>query len=212
MATKTATEELELLDLGTDDHGPGEGGFGPGDGEGHRAGPLRPSYVYVTGIWLALAAILMFFLALTSAFIVRKGLSNDWVPVAWPGILWFNTLVLLASSLTLERARSLLTGANLGGFRRWWATTTGLGLIFLLGQVIAWRQLAAAGFYVSTNPSSSFFYLLTAAHGTHLLGGIVALLYVGARHRLTAVKVSSLYWHFMGGLWVFLFLLLQLGQ
>lgn len=212
MAARTATEELELLDLGTDDRRPGGGGDTPGDDEGGRGEPLRPSYVYITGIWLALAAILMFFLALTSAFIVRKGLSNDWVPVAWPGILWFNTLVLLTSSLTLERARTFLHTEQRSGFRFWWGTTTGLGLLFLAGQIVAWQQLAAVGVYLSSNPSSSFFYLLTAAHGVHVLGGILALLYAGARQRRTAVRVSSLYWHFMGGLWVFLFLLLQLGQ
>ena len=84
-------------------------------------------------------------------------------------------------------------------------------------QVIAWRQLAAAGVFLATNPASSFFYVFTAAHGLHLIGGVLALLYVAFRptHRLTkgtATEVVSMYWHFMDGLWVFLFLLLLLGR
>jgi len=89
----------------------------------------------------------------------------------------------------------------------------------LAGQVIAWRQLAAQGVFLVTNPSSSFFYVLTAAHGLHLVGGVVALLYVSSRNwrrsrisQVTATDVASIYWHFMDGLWVFLFALLYLGR
>ncbi len=217
MAGKAATEELDLTEVGG-----GRGGFdapsGRGDGDGGGA-PGRagmPQGIYVTGIWLALASIVMFFTALTSSFIVRKGLSNDWVAFPLPRILWANTAVLLASSATLERARRLLRRQNSPGFRRWWGMTTGLGLLFLAGQLVAWRQLATAGVYVATNPSSSFFYLLTGAHGVHLLGGLLALYYAGFRgleraRRQTAANATGIYWHFMGGLWVILFLLLSTG-
>lgn len=218
MAARTATDDLELIDLGHDGQGPELPR--PGGNGGAAAAPGVPQQAYVTGIILAFAAILMFFLALTSSFIVRKGLSTDWVPFSLPRILWLNTAVLLISSSTLERARRALKSEGLAGFRRWWALSTALGLAFLVGQVIAWRQLAAAGVFLATNPSSSFFYVLTGAHGLHLLGGVVALLVVGFRGRreearlsqATAVKVAGLYWHFMGGLWVYLFLLLLLGQ
>jgi cytochrome c oxidase subunit 3 len=97
--------------------------------------------------------------------------------------------------------------------------TTGLGLLFLAGQIVAWRQLAAAGMLLATNPSSSFFYLLTAAHGAHLAGGIFALFYVTFRQwkrsrisQATAAELTSIYWHFMDGLWVFLLVLLTLGR
>ena len=92
-------------------------------------------------------------------------------------------------------------------------------MLFLAGQVIAWRQLAAAGMLLATNPSSSFFYLLTAAHGAHLAGGIFALFYVlfrpWKRSRIsqpTAAELTSIYWHFMDGLWIFLLALLTLGR
>lgn len=217
MAARTATDELELIDLGGDNGGPE---LPPPGGNGGAALPAVPQHAYVTGIVLALTAILMFFLALTSSFIVRKGLSNDWVPFNLPRILWLNTAVLLVSSFTLERARQRFEEGRTAEFRRWWGFSTALGIAFLAGQVLAWQQLAAAGVFLASNPSSSFFYLLTGAHGLHLLGGVIALTVVGLREQreearltqATAVKVVRLYWHFMGLLWVYLYLLLLLGQ
>ena len=89
-------------------------------------------------------------------------------------------------------------------------------MAFLAGQALAWRQLAAPGIYLATNPHSSFFYLLTAVHGVHLLGGIAAVVWVDVRAlrwelgpaRRTAADVTALYWHFMDGLWVYLLVLL----
>ncbi len=219
MPGPTAIDDIELI-IGS---GKGSGAPPPagGDDDGaKRRGPQSPvSRRYYTGVMLALVAILMFFMALTSSYIVRKGLGGDWQPVPLPSVLWMNTGVLLASSLTIELARRQLARANSPGFRLWWAVTTALGLAFLAGQLLAWRRLAAAGVYLPTNPSSSFFYTLTAAHGAHLLGGIVALLYVAVRSfekaqvtRAVAAEVASIYWHFMDGLWVFLLLLLYLGR
>jgi cytochrome c oxidase subunit 3 len=218
MAGTTVTEELEI-GQGRGGHG-NNGGAGFGGGGDDGAGvPAVPQRAYVTGMTVALAGILMFFMALTSAYIVRKGISLDWQPLVLPRILWLNTLVLLASSLTIARARRELMGARFDSFRYWWGITTALGLLFLGGQLLAWRQLSAAGIYLASNPSSSFFYVLTAAHGLHLLGGILALLFVGWRNfrrahigRSTAVEVTLIYWHFMDGLWVFLLLLLYLGR
>jgi cytochrome c oxidase subunit III len=216
MRDSATTEEVELQEITAGPGGPTGGGFG---GEGGGALPRYPARIYVTGLTMALAAILMFFMALTSAYVVRKGLGGDWRSLALPHILWINTLVLLVSSVTIQRARRRLAGADLSGFRYWWGVTTALGLLFLLGQLLAWRQLVHEGFYLITNPSSSFFYILTAAHGLHLLGGIIVLLVVGLRPwrrarmtRATASELASIYWHFMDGLWVFIFLLLNLGR
>ncbi|MBI2956049.1 MAG: heme-copper oxidase subunit III [Acidobacteria bacterium] len=215
MAGKTAVEELELIDAGR----PPRDSGGAGDFGGRRPTPAVPQ-VYVTGIWLALASILMFFMALTSALIVRRGLSTDWVPFDLPPLLWWNTAALLASSLTLETAHRALAAGRPLAYHRWWNVTTALGVLFLAGQWMAWAQLRAAGVYLATNPSSSFFYVLTGVHGLHLLGGIVALLYVATRRRRaapwpverTAVTATSIYWHFLSGLWVFLLLLLWWGR
>ncbi len=217
----TIAEEIGVIDAGRGDTPPPPAG-GDDDGSSGGGAAAVPQRAYFTAISLGLAAILMFFMALTSSYIVRKGLGGDWQSVRLPQILWFNTLVLLASSATIEVARQRIAGVRPASFGRWWALTTGLGIIFLVGQVQAWRQLAAAGVFLATNPASSFFYLLTAAHGLHLLGGIVALVYVAFRagraaagSRITqgtAAELAAIYWHFMDGLWVFLFLLLYLGR
>jgi len=123
--------------------------------------------------------------------------------------------VLLASSLVLDLSRRSLKAGDRSKFNLWWTAATALGVLFLAGQAVAWLQLKAAGVYVSTNPSSSFFYVLTAAHAFHLLGGVSALLYVDVqawRLRLgpakrTAIDVTAIFWHFLDGLWVYLMLL-----
>jgi cytochrome c oxidase subunit III len=207
----------------------GPGGGPPGGGS-HGEGDWPPGFTredameprkYRIGMWVALASILMLFMALTSALIVRQspalnGGQYDWVPLEVPVILWVNTTVLLISSVTIEFARRTLTRNDYASFRRWIVITTVLGVGFLAGQVMAWRELAAQGIYVNTHPHSSFFYLLTSLHALHLLGGLVALAYVAqAAVRLrvslknrTAVGVTAIYWHFMDGLWVYLFVLL----
>jgi cytochrome c oxidase subunit 3 len=215
----TITDEIEVIGSG---RGGGNdvpaGGDDDGDGSGGGSSGL-PQRAYFTVIQLGLAGIVMFFMALTSSFMVRKGLGNDWVSFNFPRVLWLNTLILLASSITIQKARRELHGDERAAFRRWWNITTGLGVLFLAGQFMAWRQLASQGVFLVTNPSSSFFYVLTAAHGLHLLGGVVALLYVSRRNwqrarisQITATDVASIYWHCMDGLWIFLFALLYLGR
>jgi cytochrome c oxidase subunit III len=197
--------------------GAGNGGASSANGQG-GGGPFGaervPRRIYMTGMMIALGAILMFFVALASASIVRRGLgNNDWQPFELPRILWLNTLILIASSVTLARSRRSLLAQKVEQFRHWWGVTTALGLFFLVGQVIAWRQLASAGVFLATSPNSGFFYVFTMAHGLHLLGGIAALLAVafwpgGVALRNTATKVAALYWHSMDVLWVFVFLFL----
>jgi cytochrome c oxidase subunit 3 len=220
MPGATIADDMEVL-LANGGRGGGSklpaGGEDDGAG-GARSAPLSPRR-YFTGVALGIVAILMFFMALVSAYIVRKGAGMDWIPVVLPPVLLVNTGILLASSLTLELARRRLGLGDRSGFQTYWLVTTGLGLLFLAGQLLAWRQLVAAGAYLSSNPSSSFFYTFTAAHGVHLLGGIIALLVVAARSfdrasvtRATAAELASFYWHFMDGLWVFLLALLYLGR
>jgi len=188
---------------------PREGGFGGGGGPDGRGASRRAS---MTGLMVLLAATTMAFAAFTSAFVVRRGISNDWVALPLPRIVWANTAVLLGSSLLLELARRSLKSGRRTAFNRYWTAGTVLGTLFLLGQALAWRQLNAAGIFVATNPSSSFFYLLTAAHGLHIVGGLSALLYVDVQAlrlqlgpgKRTAVDVSAVFWHFVDGLWVYL--------
>lgn len=164
-----------------DTGGPGPGGNG---GEGREPGK---SQVHYTGMFFALAAIGMLFVALTSAYVVRQGLDPAWKPVRMPAILWFNTFALITSSFTLKKARWALTrvrvstlsgGGATAALYGWLTLTLVLGFIFLCGQLVAWRRLSLEGLYLSTSPHSSFFYLLSGLHGLHLLGGIAAILWL----------------------------------
>ena len=157
----------------------------------------------------------MVFAALTAAFWMRHSTSDDWTSMHKPSILWANTAVLLASSVFLDRSRHALKTHNRTRFNFWWTAATALGILFLLGQALAWRQLSEAGVYIATNPASSFFYVLTAAHAAHLLGGVSALVYVDAqawRLRLgpakrTVIDITAIFWHFLDGVWLYLMVL-----
>jgi cytochrome c oxidase subunit III len=220
MPSTIVTDEIELIHSGKGPGGGNSSGNGGDAGDGSESSGVSgtPQRAYITGMAIGLAGILMFFMAFVSAYIVRKDMPNsNWIPLQVPRILWLNTFILVASSFTLARAHNRFTAKDEDGFRHWWATTTLLGALFVVGQVVAWKQLAAQGIFLASNPSSSFFYVFTAAHGVHLLGGILALLYVQFRAthkvtRSTAIELVSMYWHFMDGLWVFLFLLLYLGR
>ena len=192
---------------------PVEHGWGGGDGSDSRGSSRRASF---TGLFVLIAASTMVFAALTSAFVVRRGLSDDWTSLPKPPVLFVNTAVLILSSIVLDFSRRALKAGDRSRFNLWWTVATGLGITFLLGQAYAWRQLNDAGFFVATNPASSFFYVLTASHAFHLLGGVAALLYVDVqalRLRLgpakrTAIDVTAIFWHFLDGLWVYLMVLL----
>lgn len=200
---------------------PGNGGFRnlvPSDGHLPAVQDYAPPPAR-TGIWVILAAIAMSFAAFTSALFVRQGAALDWRHLTLPGVLYWNTLVLLGSSVTLELARRRVA-VFMGGSRtvdlspaRWLYVTMLLGVVFVAGQYAAWMQLRSQGLYLATNPNSSFFYLLTALHGLHVLGGMVGLTYVIRKLNRVVLRRSTLdsfsyYWHFMGILWVYLLLLL----
>jgi cytochrome c oxidase subunit 3 len=196
------------------------------------------------GIIVALTAVVMIFVSYSSAYIVRQGLPTldpatgtlvrDWLPLQLPSFLLINTLVLLVSTLTMELARrqslrdALVSGQiyssadsrSDSNHMPWLALTAILGLSFLAGQWLVWRELAAHGFYVATSPSSSFFYLLTGMHGIHLLGGILALFAAGIALLLRksiasaaiVVDATAWYWHFMTFLWVYILCLLEFAR
>jgi cytochrome c oxidase subunit III len=182
-----------------------------------------------TGVWVAVSAIAMSFAALTSALVVRQGSGADWQRFALPRILYLDTLILIASSYTLELARKRFAactsltsddGAQARALRSdglyWLNITLTLGLFFVAGQVLAWQRLASQGLFLATSPSSSFFYLLTAMHGLHLLGGVLGLVYVGyrlrrnARNAQTSLGTAAVYWHFVDLLWVYLLMVIAI--
>ncbi len=211
-------QEAPEKDAGWSGGGPGGDEFGGGGNGWNSGGGAAPADVALTGVWVAMVAIVMFFAALTSVWVILRGSANHWTPTDLPPIVYLNSVLLLASSLTLEFSRGSLTAGMSRRFLLWLYLTLGFGLLFIAGQLAAWRELASRGIYLATDPSSSFFYLLTAAHGLHLVGGIAALIAVafqarkiawGIRRR-TLLDATALYWHFMYGLWVYILLLLVL--
>jgi cytochrome c oxidase subunit III len=177
-----------------------------------RSGPAKGSE---SGIWIALFAITMSFAAFTSALFIREA-STDWTHIAAPPILFVSTAVLLVSSFLIEASRRELDGNRASNINEhgkglvFVASAVLLGLTFVAGQYLAWRNLAAQGLYLATNPNSSFFYLLTGVHALHVLGGIAALLYlfiqlaVRKSVRRNLLRGVVVYWHFMAALWLYL--------
>src|SRR5215467_3213249 len=185
------------------------------------------------GLLVGLVGIVMIFISFTSAYVVRQGLPTldpgtntlvrDWFSVRLPGLLLLNTIVLVISSGSMELARRQVLRSVRSEAKSelsWLALTVLLGLSFLVGQWTVWQKLAASGMYLSTNPGSSFVYLLTGAHAVHLLGGVLALLFAcgatllrkEAESPAVVADVVAWYWHFMTVLWVYIFCLLKFAR
>lgn len=185
------------------------GGGGGGDDRG-RPDRGNSRQASITGILVLMCASMMTFAALLSAMMVRRGLNNDWHKLPLPHILWWNTGVLVLSSVALDVGRRLLRRHRRQLFNWLWSAGTLLGTCFLVGQIVAWEQLAARGFFLQGNPSSAFFYVFTWAHVAHVVGALFAVLYVEFRAlrfelgpgRRTWVDVSAIFWHFLDVLWL----------
>ncbi len=200
-----------------------------GGGQDDQRTRFSPARYWVCLI-TTLAAILMTFAVLTTAYVARTGGSENWRPIQLPPLLWLSTALILASSATFEAARRSQQRKESDSYRRWLTLTLLFGLGFLVSQLIVFRRLVARGIYLSTNPHSAFFYILTGTHGVHLLGGVIALIYLLMKaerraaqlaelnERETQLKqrtlsnVIGLYWHFIDGLWIFLFAVLSLWK
>lgn len=244
MATYTPTRPLDHVGHG---HKPPTTPSGGGGGRGSNGDPnyvarLRRARL---GLICGVATVGMIFISLTSAYIVRQGLptfdgeSNtyvrDWGEVHLPWLLLvINTGILLLSSMTIEFARRnaarqaalapvrSIPGVSLGNEKNfpWLGITVLLGFGFLIGQWLAWKELHNRGFYIDTNPSSSFAFLLTVAHAIHLAGGMIALLWAASSSllrrpveaRRIVVDISAWYWHFMAVLWIYVFALLAFAR
>ena len=186
---------------------------GPAGHVPHTGASSMPTAKIGLGVFLAVAASLL--VLLVSAYTMRMGME-DWRPLPWPWLLWANTGVLVASSVALHRARNAARRAERDGTRAWLLVGGLAAVVFLLGQALAWKQLVGAGYRLATNPADAFFYLITAVHGLHVLGGLVALGRTGSRLRAGAdaealrlsVELCATYWHFLLVVWIVLFVLL----
>ena len=187
----------------------GSAGFGGDGGQPDEAFPLPPARI---ALWLLLGMITLLFSSILSAYIVRLGLG-DWNPLPEPMVLWFNTACLILSSVAFQRAVAQARRGQLDRMRRGLWTAGAFGLFFIAGQLWAWQQLQTLGYFVASNPSSSFFYLITALHGLHLIGGLVAWGLTSLRVQRGAgiaqvrlnVELCALYWHFLLVIWLALF-------
>jgi cytochrome c oxidase subunit 3 len=231
VSTKTGEHAGTRTARGTGLDGAGKRANGNGSRKPFPPGGEEPArdetpHHYRIGVWVAVASILMLFMALTSAYVFRAAVAG-WQALRTPPMLWASTAIILASSVAFELARRNLRRDDAAAYRRWLGVAVLLGFAFLASQLLAWRGLIAQGIYLASSPHSSFFYLLTGLHGLHLLGGICALCYLLIRasrdarpgaarvsgvKRRAAVDAVGIYWHFMDGLWVYLFGLLFLWR
>jgi cytochrome c oxidase subunit III len=167
------------------------------------------------GLGVFLAVVGCLFALFTSAYFMRMGLS-DWQAMPVPRLLWLNTAVLLLSSVALQCALIAARRRQLDTVRLGLVTGGITAIAFLVGQVMAWRELTSEGYFLSSNPANSFFYLMTAMHGLHIIGGLVALAWTTVaawgqprldRLRLS-VELCAMYWHFLLFIWLAIFVLL----
>lgn len=167
------------------------------------------------GFWFFLGVITMVFALFTVAYSMRLKLG-DWRPLPDPGILWLNSAMLIFSSIAMQAARLAADRGNIDRTRLGLTVGGICSIAFLVGQLWAWQQLRAAGFFLTSNPADAFFYLITGLHGLHVLGG----LWVWARTSVKVWRVSevekvrlsvelcTVYWHFLLIVWAGLFGLL----
>ena len=197
-------------------HPPRERGGG-GDPDRGGDGAATPGVFGDTGrvgVWAFLATVTMLFMGFTSAVLLRRA-SPDWQPLQVPSLLYASSAALVLSSLALGIARRRLLGWDLVGSQRWLGASGLLGMAFVAAQLGAWRQLAAHGVFLATNPSSSFFYVLTGIHILHLLGGLGWWILVTLKLRRLAyapgedgLGLFATYWHYLGVLWLYLLALM----
>jgi cytochrome c oxidase subunit 3 len=169
------------------------------------------------GLGVFLAVVSALFVLLISAYAMRMPM-RDWLPLPLPRVLWFNTAMLILSSVALYSAQRAAREGWIEGVRGGVLAAGVTALLFLIGQLLAWRQLTAEGFYLAANPANAFFYLMTALHGLHVAGGLVALGNTSARiwdddeeemrKAALSVELCATYWHFLLLVWFVLLLLL----
>lgn len=210
---------------GSGGSGGDRGGYGGGGGDssGYQDAPDNSEYRdksrILTGFLLLV--VLMTFGGLMGAYVVvATNRALEWNPFELPAQIWISTILIVASSLTYEFGKRAIFSGDIPATRRWMVATTVLGAMFVASQLLVWMILVGRGFYMSGNPYAGFFYILTAAHAIHVIGGIIALGAVLLRswerhrseeeftYRSNLARSVGWYWHFMGALWIVLFLLL----
>jgi cytochrome c oxidase subunit III len=194
------------------------GGGGPDDHGDHGQGVPGAGLLAMR---LLLVSITMLFATIGFAYHERARTAAHWQHIHVPPAFWLSTALILMSTWTMELARGAFERRNSVNYARWLGLTVAIGLAFLACQVFALRELAQQGIYLRGNPHSSLFYVLTGVHGLHLLGGIAALIFLlvkaavrpemvlfDFRRQRSRAAAAALYWHFLAGIWLCLFLAL----
>lgn len=170
-------------------------------------------------LWIFIASVIMIFGALTSAYIVRQS-DGNWMSFDLPESFWITSAIIFISSGTMHWAYLAAKRDNLEATKLAISITTILGIAFLVGQYIAWGHLVNRNVYFVGNPSGSFVYVLSGLHGMHIIGGVVFLLIVLVAtfrfkvhsKNLAQIEMCATYWHFLDGLWLYLFVFLLLNR
>jgi cytochrome c oxidase subunit 3 len=172
------------------------------------------------GLWMFLATVTMLFAAFSSAYLVRRG-GGDWLALPLPSRLGANTIVLVASSLALELAWRAGRGRHLRSANVAVGLAVALGLGFVAGQWSAWQDWQRAGLFLPTNPSTAFFYMMTAAHGLHVVAALIVLAWGAAltwrgdpvrhpREWAAAFGHCRTFWHFLLAVWIYVYAFMSL--
>jgi cytochrome c oxidase subunit III len=173
-------------------------------------------------LWLLIISIIMMFAAFTSAYLVRRAEGN-WLEFDLPNILLINTVIIALSSVTMQLAHNAAASDNIAKLRLMLYLTFGLGIAFLMGQWNGWAELVQNNVFFggeSSNPSGSFMYVLTGVHGFHIVTGLLYLAIVivsSLRYKVHSknmlrIQLCTIYWHFLGGLWLYLYIFLRLNH
>lgn len=170
-------------------------------------------------VWLFIVTIVMLFAALTSAYIVKQS-DGNWLNYNLPGMFWITSIIIVVSSIAMQLALKSAKEDRFNALKIYLILTTILGLAFLFGQYQSWKQLVDMDVYFVGNPAGSFLYVLTGLHAVHIISGLIFLLIViGSSFNLKIhskslirIEMCTTYWHFLGGLWLYLFLFLKLNH
>lgn len=173
-------------------------------------------------LWLIIISIIMMFAAFTSAYIVRREEGN-WLEFDLPNILLINTFIIVLSSVSMQLAHNAAKHNSMGKLKLMLLITLGLGTAFLVGQWYGWADLVQNNIYfggTGSNPSGSFLYVLTGVHGFHLVTGLIFVLIVFMSSlkfkihskNMLRIQLCTVYWHFLGGLWLYLYIFLRINH
>jgi cytochrome c oxidase subunit 3 len=167
-------------------------------------------------LWVAIGSILMMFAGLTSAYIVKRSQAS-WLMLEIPVIFWYSTAAILASSVTVQLSLKALKAREMMTYKRWLMITAVLGVLFLVLQIVGFKQFGANDIRLigaGSNASYSFLLAISGLHGLHVLGGVIALVVIAIQalrvatrsYNTVPLEVAATYWHFVDALWIYLFI------